>query len=79
MMYWIREIAGWGLLLLSLYLLRIALQFAMNIEKPQIVEASVMVFLTLGVMRAGIALIRVSTAARICRLERPSELKSSES
>ena len=69
MMFWLREIAGWGLVALSLVVLHIGLGFAMNTEKPKIVEASVVLFASLGFLRAGILLIRISTAARICRME----------
>jgi len=69
MMFWLREIAGWGLVALSLVVLRLGLGFAMNTEEPKIVEASVVLFASLGFLRAGILLIRISTAARICRME----------
>lgn len=64
-MFWIREIAGWILVLFALYLIRVGLQFAMELENPKIVESAVISFAGLGVLRAGILLIRVSTAARI--------------
>lgn len=67
--YWFREIAGWGLVVIALFMMRVALDFALNIESPQVVEASIVVIGSTAVLRAGIALIRVSTAARICRLE----------
>ncbi len=72
-MFWIREIAGWGLLAVALVMAYISLEFAMNTEKPKIVEAGVIMFGALGILRAGILLIRISTAARICRLDRESD------
>ncbi len=69
-MFWIREIAGWVLVLVSLYMLRLGLTFAMDLDSPRIVEAAVVVFAGLGVLRAGIMLVRISTAAHICRLDR---------
>ena len=65
--FWAREIAGWLLILVSLYMLRIGLVFLNNIETPQIFEAGVVMLTALGVMRCGILLVRVSTAARLCR------------
>jgi len=67
-MFWIREIAGWGLVLFSLYLLRAGMLFVMDLETPRIVESAVIMFAGLGVLRAGIMLVRISTAARVCQL-----------
>lgn len=64
-MVWLREIAGWALVLCALYLIRRGLVFVTDLESPRIVEAAVVFFAGLGVLRAGILLIRISTAARI--------------
>ncbi len=69
-MFWAREIAGWALVLFAVYLLRMGLSFVMDLQTPRIVEAAVMVFAGLGVLRAGIMLVRISTAARVCQLDR---------
>jgi hypothetical protein len=68
-MLWIRELGGWGLVLFAVYLLRYGLLFLLDLENPRIVESAVLVFAGLGVLKAGILLIRLSTAARICRLD----------
>lgn len=65
--WWIRELAGWLLVLIALYLMRMALGFITDLETPRVIEAGVIVLASLGVLRAGILLIRISTAARICR------------
>lgn len=70
-MNWIREIAGWLLVLAALYLVRIALLFLLDLENPRIVEASVVTFGGLGILRAGIALIRISAASRAVRFDDP--------
>ena len=72
-MFWLREILGWALVAVSLVILRIGMNFAMNTTEPKIVEASVVLFAAMGVMRAGILLIRISTAAKICRIDRENE------
>ena len=72
-MFWLREILGWALVAVSLVILRIGMNFAMNTTEPKIVEASVVLFAGMGVLRAGILLIRISTAARICRIDREHE------
>lgn len=68
-MTWVKEIAGWLLIVVALYLIKTALQFAMDLETPRIFEAGVVMFGGLGVLRAGVLLLRLATAARICRLD----------
>lgn len=69
MLFWIREIAGWVLVLGSLWLIRMGLTFVSDPASPRIVEASIVMFAALGLLRMGILLIRISTAARICLKE----------
>ena len=69
-MFWVREIAGWVLVVIGLFLIRTGLVFTLDLASPRIVEAAVVSFVGLGVLRAGIMLIRISTAARISRLDR---------
>jgi len=63
MLYWVREIAGWALLAVSLYLIWEAVEL---VRVRSVVEASVLVGASLIVMRCGMLLIRMATAARIC-------------
>lgn len=70
-MFWFREIAGWALVVFALVMLYIGLGYVTNLERPKVVEATAIMFAALGVMRAGIMLIRLSTAARICQADRP--------
>ena len=67
--FWLREIAGWLLVLVSLYMIRIGLIYLNDIQHPKIVESGVIMLAGLGVMRCGVLLIRVSTAARLCQDE----------
>lgn len=69
MWFHLREVAGWLLVVAALYLICLAVGFLENPETPQITEAGVTVFAALGVMRMGILLIRISTAARIVLAE----------
>jgi hypothetical protein len=69
-MFWVREIAGWALVLFAVYLMYVALVFLMDLQSPRLVEAGVMVIAGLGVLKAGVLLVRISTAARICRIDR---------
>ncbi len=62
MLYWIRELLGWCLVLIALWILSVALEYSTT---RQVVEAGVVGVIGLGVLRAGILLVRLSTAARI--------------
>lgn len=73
MMFWIREIAGWALVAASLVVMRIGLSFVLSAGSPKIVEASIIIFASLGLLRGGILLIRISTVARICQFDRSHE------
>ena len=64
MFFWIRELVGWGLLASALYLIVIAVRM---VGDRQVIEASVVVFSSLVVMRTSVLLIRINTAARISR------------
>ena len=58
------------LVVISLVLIQMGLAYVANPERPKVVEAAVIMIAGLGVLRAGILLIRISTAARICRTDR---------
>ncbi len=66
-MFWIREIAGWALVIFALVLIQTGLGYLSNLERPKVVEAGVVMLGALGLLRAGVLLIRISTAARISR------------
>jgi len=76
MFFWLRELAGWGLLGASLVVLRNAIGMAMNTRDPRIVEAAVVTVAALGLMRAGTLLIRISVAARLSRAEADTEKRT---
>ncbi|XZE46620.1 hypothetical protein SH467x_001910 [Pirellulaceae bacterium SH467] len=65
MFFWLREIAGWALVGLALYILWIGLGFLSDLNNPKIIESSVLNLAGLGVLKAGLTLIRLSTTARI--------------
>lgn len=67
MLFWIREIAGWFLVLAAFWIAGQGIDY-LGDEKP--IQASILMFAALGVLRAGILLVRISTAARICLKER---------
>ncbi|GAB5442123.1 MAG: hypothetical protein Fues2KO_24720 [Fuerstiella sp.] len=63
MLFWIREVGGWLLVIVAVAMIALGVRMIQNV---QIVEASALMFAALGVMRMGVLLVRVSTAARIC-------------
>jgi hypothetical protein len=67
MFFWLRELAGWGLILVALYLVRTGLVFISDMQNPRIVESAVVMLTALGILRAGVLLIRISTAARVAK------------
>lgn len=73
MWFWIREVLGWALVATSLAIINIGINFAKNAQEPKIFEASVVCFAGLGVLKAGTLLVRISTAARLCRMEAERE------
>jgi len=72
-MFWLREIFGWILVAVALVVLRIGIKLALNTEDTKIVEASMVLFASIGILRAGILLIRISTTARICQIDRDAD------
>jgi len=66
MFFWLREIIGWALLALSLYIINTAINF---VEARQVFEAGITLSAALIVMRCGTLLIRLSTVARITLLD----------
>ena len=62
MLSWIREIIGWILVVAAIVLVKLVLDYVSN---RQVVEGGVVAALSIGLLRSGILLIRMSTAARI--------------
>ncbi len=65
MMHIVREIIGWLLIIIALYFLRTAFLFVTALQEPRLFEGGILVAASLGLLRAGLLLVRLSTAARI--------------
>ena len=65
MRFWIRETAGWLLLLLGLFLFWVCLALLLN-ERPQYIQAGPLTLIAIIVFRGGIHLLKVAVAARVC-------------
>ena len=64
-MYWIREIAGWALVVLGLWLFYVS--YFVLLKNNHIVESGPTVLMGVIVFRGGIHLLKVAVAARVCR------------
>lgn len=64
MSYWVRETAGWLLVLLGLLVFALVYDFC---ERQWIFEAGILAVVGIFVFRGGIHLLKVAVAARICR------------
>ena len=69
--FWFREVMGWLLVLLGLYLFLVCLGLLLD-PRPKIIEAPIVSVLGIVVFRGGIHLLKVAVAARICIQTQPS-------
>jgi hypothetical protein len=65
MRFWIREIAGWLLVLLGLYVFWIVLSITLT-NPPLYISAGPLTVIGIFIFRGGIHLLKVAVAARIC-------------
>jgi hypothetical protein len=72
-MFWIREIAGWALIVLGLWLFY--LTYFVLLMNGKIVESAPTVVMGLLVFRGGIHLLKVAVAARVCQ-QAPVEIQA---
>lgn len=61
-MLWLRELAGWLLVAISLYLVLVCLGF---LSDRQVVEGGVLAMVAIFVFRGGLSLVKATTAARM--------------
>jgi hypothetical protein len=71
-MYWIREVAGWVLLVLGLWLFYMSYVFVTN---RSYVASGPTVLMGIVVFRGGIHLLKVAVAARVCQ-QAPTETRA---
>jgi hypothetical protein len=64
MRYLGREIAGWLLLILGIYIFYVCFGF---ISRRHVFEAGPLVIIGIFIFRGGIHLLKVATAAQVCR------------
>ena len=64
-MYWVREILGWALVILGLWLFYVS--YFVLLKNGYIVQSGPTVLMGIVVFRGGIHLLKVAVAARVCR------------
>ena len=65
MLFWVREIAGWALVGLGLFLFYVCYVILLQ-PAPRILESGPLAFIGFIIFRGGIHLLKVAVAARIC-------------
>jgi hypothetical protein len=65
LVYWIREIAGWALLVGGLVVFCLVHQF---FSKGQLIEGVAVTVIGVFLFRGGIHLLKIAVAARMCRV-----------
>ena len=67
--FWVREILGWLMVILGIYIFGVALAILLNppapAREPRILEAPAVVLIGFVVFRGGIHLLKVAVAARV--------------
>ena len=66
MRFWTRELAGWLLLALGLYLFYRSYTLLTN-ENHYVLEGGTLTLIGIFVFRGGIQLLRIAVAAQVCR------------
>jgi hypothetical protein len=64
-MFWIREIAGWALVVLGLWLFYIS--YFVLLRNGYIIQSGPTVLMGIVVFRGGIHFLKVAVAARVCQ------------
>jgi hypothetical protein len=64
LLFWLRELAGWVLLVLGLFVFYQC--FALLLNTTHIIQVGPLMFLGFIIFRAGIHLLKVSAAALVC-------------
>lgn len=68
MRYWFREIAGWGLVVIGLFIFLLVYALCTNqLDHPPYVQAMIMTVIGIFVFRGGINVLKTAVAARVCQ------------
>jgi hypothetical protein len=83
MRFWLRELAGWVLVLLGLYVFLICIDVLVNRGGPRgpaplLLESGPLTLIGIIIFRGGIHLLKVAVAARVC-MHAQVEIRNQES
>src|SRR5215831_3343589 len=83
MRFWLRELAGWVLVLLGLYIFLICIDVLVNRSGPRgpaplLLESGPLTLIGIIIFRGGIHLLKVAVAARVCLIAQ-AEIRNQES
>jgi hypothetical protein len=67
MRFWIREVAGWGLVVVGLFIFVLVYGLCNQPRQPMYVEAMIMTVIGIFVFRGGINVLKTAVAARVCQ------------
>ncbi|MBM4067965.1 MAG: hypothetical protein FJ271_03345 [Planctomycetes bacterium] len=65
MRFWFRELAGWALVVLGLFVFYLTLALMLS---DRIIQAGMLSFIGFIIFRGGIHLLKVAVAARVCMM-----------
>lgn len=65
MRFWLRELAGWALVLLGLFVFYVCLALLLS-SSERLLEAGPLTLIGIIIFRGGIHLLKVAVAARVC-------------
>jgi hypothetical protein len=77
MRFWVRELAGWLLVLLGLFVFYVCFAVLVLTEGPWLFEAIFLTVIGVVIFRSGIHLLKVAVAARVC-LQAQARLREEE-
>lgn len=77
MFFWLREVVGWALLAAGVFIIWMGVGLLQGVE-PRHIEGAALCGTGIMVMRLAVALIRVSTAARIVTVPKAAAVKESK-
>jgi hypothetical protein len=66
MRYWFREIAGWGFVVLGLFMFYVVYALC-TVTPPRFLETIPMTVIGVFVFRGGLSLLKTAVAARVCQ------------
>jgi hypothetical protein len=74
MIFWIRELLGWALVAVGLFVFYIAIRALLQ-DGPYILEGPMMIAIGFFIFRGGLQVLKVSLAGRVCAQADQGEMR----